>query len=44
MSLEKLNNLVKIGQLKIEPMNQSEFDGLIHSGEMCLTDALSAPL
>ena len=29
MTLEKLDNLVKISQLKIEPPDQNEFDGML---------------
>ena len=29
MSLDKLDNLVKIGQLKKEPPDQQEFDGMV---------------
>ncbi len=29
MTLEKLDNLVKIGQLKVEPPDQKEFDGMV---------------
>lgn len=39
MSLINLDNLVKTGQLKIEPFNQSEFLGLLSSGEKRLKDA-----
>ena len=39
MSLAPLDNLVKIGQLKTEQCEQSEFDGLIRSGTARLTDA-----
>ncbi|MGC2047653.1 MAG: hypothetical protein WA635_03460 [Gallionella sp.] len=31
MTSHKLDNLVKIGQLKAEPGSQSEFDGLLRS-------------
>ncbi len=44
MSLENLNNLVKASQLKLEPMNQLEFDGLIRSGQTRLTDAIKTDL
>ena len=33
MTLEKLDNLVKIKQLKIEPPDQNEFDGLVNSAK-----------
>lgn len=35
----QLDNLVKIGQLKIEPPSQVEVDGLIRSGSVRLIDA-----
>jgi len=48
MSLEKLDNLVKIGQLKLEPSDQNEFDGMIASAKARLQDSkltgLSAPI
>jgi hypothetical protein len=39
MTLEKLDNLVKINQLKLEPPNQGEFGGLIRSAINRLNDA-----
>jgi hypothetical protein len=39
MTLEKLDNLVKINQLKIEPPDQSEFDGMLNSARRRLKDA-----
>ncbi|WP_374383007.1 hypothetical protein [Dongia sp.] len=39
MSLEPLDNLVKTGQLKQEPPDQAEFDGLLRSGMNRLKDA-----
>jgi hypothetical protein len=39
MSLVSLDNLVKSGHLKLEPMNQLEFAGLLHSGQARLKDA-----
>lgn len=39
MNNEKLDNLVKIGQLKAEPFSQPEFDGLLQSGKARLNDA-----
>jgi hypothetical protein len=39
MTSSNLDNLVKIGQLKIEPMNRLELDGLIHSAKVRLKDA-----
>jgi len=34
-----LDNLVKTGQLKLEPTNQAEFTGLLRSGQTRLADA-----
>lgn len=34
-----LDNLVRIGQLKVEPPAQAEIDGLIRSGRVRLSDA-----
>lgn len=39
MTLEKLDNLVKINQLKIEPPDQTEFDGMVDSAKTRLQDA-----
>lgn len=39
MSLKKLDNLVKIGKLKIEPPDQNEFDGMTQSAKRRLQDA-----
>lgn|SRR3990167_3155009 len=39
MSSNNLENLVKTNKLKIEPFDQSEFDGLIKSGKARLEDA-----
>jgi hypothetical protein len=39
MSIEKLDNLVKIGQLKVEAADQAELDGLMHSGAARIKDA-----
>lgn len=44
MSLPNLDNLVKTGQLKIEPVNQLEFSGLLRSGEARLYDAVNPTL
>lgn len=44
MSSQNLDNLVKTGQLKIEPFNQQEFTGLIQSGQTRLRDALNTTL
>ena len=39
MSLGPLDNLVRSGQLKVEPAAQAEFDGLVRSGRNRLKDA-----
>ncbi len=39
MSLKELNNLVRTGLLKLEPADQTEFDGLLDSGRKRLADA-----
>lgn len=39
MSLDKLDNLVKIGQLKQEPPDQQEFDGMVSSAKARLKDS-----
>ena len=39
MALEKLDNLVKIKQLKKEPPDQNEFDGMVSSAKRRLSDA-----
>jgi len=39
MALEKLDNLVKIKQLKKEPPDQNEFDGMVNSAKRRLQDA-----
>ncbi len=44
MSLQSLDNLVKIGQLKIEVRNQLEFIGLLRSGQARLNDAMNSML
>jgi len=44
MPSSQLDNLVKIGQLKIEPAAKAELDGLIHSGLARLVDAENATL
>ena len=44
MNNDKLENLVKIGQLKVEPSSQSEFDGLVRSGKARLNDAKNESL
>lgn len=44
MSLEPLDNLVRINQLKLEAMNQVEFEGLVRSGKTRLADANNSTL
>jgi hypothetical protein len=44
MSSTNLDNLVKIGQLKTEPMDKSEFEGLVRSGQARLKDACNETL
>lgn len=39
MTLEKLDNLVKINQLKYEPPDQNEFEGMLTSAKRRLKDA-----
>jgi hypothetical protein len=39
MTSSPLDNLVRIGQLKLEPPAQAEFDGLVRSGQVRLIDA-----
>jgi hypothetical protein len=39
MPLSELDNLVRIGKLKVEPPAQAELDGLIRSGKVRLADA-----
>jgi hypothetical protein len=39
MSIQELDNLVRVGQLKVEPCVQSEFDGLIKAGRTGMADA-----
>jgi len=39
MTLEKLDNLVKINQLKYEPPDQNEFNGMLVSAKKRLKDA-----
>ena len=39
MTLEKLDNLVKINQLKNEPPDQNEFDGMVNSAKRRLDDS-----
>ncbi len=44
MSLANLDNLVKTGQLKTEPMNKAEFMSLLRSGQARLIDANNTTL
>lgn len=44
MNLKNLNNLVEIKKLKEEPMNMSEFEGLLHAGETRFNDATKPDL
>jgi len=44
MTLQNLNNLVKINQLKLEPPDQKEFDGLVRSAVVRLIDAKNSSL
>lgn len=39
MPLAQLDNLVKIGKLKVEPAERAEFEGLVRSGRARLKDA-----
>jgi len=39
MNKQELDNLVKIGQLKVEPRARAEFDGLVVSARKRLADA-----
>jgi hypothetical protein len=39
MTFSNLENLLKTGNLKSEPANQSEFNGLLRSAKARLTDA-----
>jgi len=39
MTLKNLEQLVETGQLKKEPFDQAEFDGLVHSGRARLSDS-----
>ena len=43
MVLEKLDNLVKIKQLKKEPPDQNEFDGMVNSAKrafLCISSTI----
>ncbi len=44
MPSRNLENLARIGKLKKEPGGQKEFDGLVHSGSIRLTDARKSSL
>ena len=39
MTLENLDNLVKVKQLKAEPPDQQEFDGMVSSARLRLKDS-----
>lgn len=39
MSKQELDNLVKIGKLKLEPARRAEFEGMVRSARARLTDA-----
>ena len=44
MSKEQLENLVKIGRLKLEPASRSEFDGMVRAAQTRLSDAQNEDL
>jgi hypothetical protein len=44
MTLPELENLLAAGKLKREPATQTEFNGLVHSGEARLIDAKKSDL
>ncbi|WP_404420078.1 hypothetical protein [Marinospirillum sp.] len=44
MTFEQFANLVRIGQLKQEVPNKLEFEGLVHSGKVRLSDAHNTAL
>ncbi len=44
MTSQKFDNLVKTGNLKVEPGSQPEFDGLLRSGRARLIDARNETL
>src|SRR5438105_2751668 len=44
MSIQELDNLVKIGKLKVEPGTRMEFDGFVKSGKNRLADAQNKSL
>jgi hypothetical protein len=44
MSKQELDNLVKIGQLKVEARTRAEFDGLVASARNRLADARNETL
>jgi len=44
MTSSPLDNLVRIGQLKVEPPAQTEFAGLVRSGRVRLKDAQNTAL
>jgi hypothetical protein len=44
MSIQELENLVKIGKLKVEPGTRAELDGFVKSGKNRLADAQNEDL
>ena len=44
MSKQELDNLAKVGQLKVEPRTRAEFDGLVASAGKRLADARNETL
>lgn len=44
MTRAEFENLVRAGQLQVEPFNQDEFDGLVRSGRARLKDARARTL
>jgi len=44
MTLENLKNLARVGQLKAEPPDQRELDGLVRSAKVRLADAKNVSL
>jgi hypothetical protein len=44
MTIQELDNLARVGQLKSEPCAQSEFDGLIKAGRAGMADARNEAL
>ena len=44
MTIQELENLVRVGQLRSEPCAQSEFDGLMKAGRTGMADARNEAL